>query len=327
MVRRKFEDLYNNDPELKNKSQIDMEVDTKEGENREELALFDDDYLSRISNYNNDDDHRQYSSWQSNLAAEDDDDYALQEAIFYSSRFSSSTITNIEELEDDQDDHEHSPKPFDVKQKGICSSVPLKPHFDEHYNIWRSSSSKESGECSWSECVICCDDKPIGELKQNVDCGHLFCEDCMKIYIGKKIQENGIINIHKKVVKCPEKDCKNELSIQQFRPYIPDEVCDRIGDLQRESNALANPRILECPLLFCCAKFVDDNKGFKIKACPGCWRIFCVECRVKWHMGKSCEQFQDEVRAQALAEERARAKAFILLCNPFLKIWKGTGLN
>ncbi|CDO97801.1 unnamed protein product [Coffea canephora] len=275
----------------------DMEVDNNERENKEHGWSWEKEFQSKEEedyfsiSFFDDHDDGQYS-WHTGGGHR----YYRQKAISYS------RITMLREHEIDDDDDDASPKAPDVKQKGICNSYPLKlkPRFSAPFNIWTSRTEK--GESSWSECALCGDDKPTGEMQRSSDCGHLFCEDCMRVYVGGKIQE--YTNINKKI-KCPKENCNKQLGIQQFRQYIPDEVYDRIVEARRESNVLASPEIMKCPLLFCSAKFVDDNRGFKIKACPGCWGIFCVECGVKWHMGKSCEEYQAEVRADAIAQARA----------------------
>ncbi|PHT79241.1 hypothetical protein T459_17293 [Capsicum annuum] len=38
-------------------------------------------------------------------------------------------------------------------------------------------------------------------------------------------------------------------------------------------------------------KLTDDKRGL-IRACPKCWRVFCVKCKVEWHLGLECETYQ-----------------------------------
>lgn len=139
-----------------------------------------------------------------------------------------------------------------------------------------------STSCSY--CVICNDTKPARSLI-HTDCRHCFCKDCIQIYFGKKIQEN-----ISPVVKCPEKDCKSLLGKVFWRRFLPKEVFDRWNNQLIEGRVLANPEMIECPSCF--GKFVDDGRCFFIRACTNCWCVFCMMCRVEWHMGMSCVDFQ-----------------------------------
>lgn len=91
-------------------------------------------------------------------------------------------------------------------------------------------------------------------------------------------------------MKCPEKDCKSLLGKVFWRRFLPKEVFDRWNNQLIEGRVLANPEMIECPSCF--GKFVDDGRCFFIRACTNCWCVFCMMCRVEWHMGMSCVDFQ-----------------------------------
>lgn len=38
---------------------------------------------------------------------------------------------------------------------------------------------------------------------------------------------------------------------------------------------------------------IDDGKEVITQsACPNCWRMFCAQCKVPWHAGIDCFEFQ-----------------------------------
>lgn len=52
----------------------------------------------------------------------------------------------------------------------------------------------------------------------------------------------------------------------------------------------------------------DSEKLIKECECPHCNRLFCAQCRVPWHTGMSCEEFQE-------LNEDERGKEDLLLRN------------
>ncbi|KAI7986633.1 AT-rich interactive domain-containing protein 4 [Camellia lanceoleosa] len=160
------------------------------------------------------------------------------------------------------------------------------------------------GESSYTFCVICDEVAPNRALVESNKCNHSFCKECICIYIGEKIQEN----IGK--VKCPKPKCKAVLEPYFFRQIVPEEVFWRWADALAESSVLYWQTYLDCPFEDCEERFVDDERGFKIRACPKCWRLFCVVCKTGWHMGKSCLEFQMELEAER-ARQRHRRKRIV----------------
>lgn len=92
-----------------------------------------------------------------------------------------------------------------------------------------------------------------------------------------------------KEVKCPVSSCKRILDIESL---MPGDFLNRVEDAIRETEVLASPLVIECPFLDCTGVLIDDKKKFLIRACPKCWRIFCVRCRDSWHMGMSCVAYK-----------------------------------
>nr|GLL17853.1 hypothetical protein DM860_013819 [Ipomoea trifida] len=142
-------------------------------------------------------------------------------------------------------------------------------------------------ECgaSYDVCAICGDAKPHGAMwRGGARCRHRYCGACIKEYVCGKVKEN----IHK--IKCPETDCKRNLDLKFCRELL-EEVVETWVDAKREAKVLGNPRWIKCPFKGCSKRFVDDGKGFLTTACPKCWRVFCMGCKVEWHMGMTCGQY------------------------------------
>lgn len=144
------------------------------------------------------------------------------------------------------------------------------------------------GQSSDSEsfCMICMDVKRSEEMFINNGCNHSFCTDCVGRYVGTKIQENI------SMVKCPDVKCKGVLEPQSCRSFIPLLVFERWESELCESLVLGSQKFY-CPFKDCSAMLVDDG-GEVVTAseCPHCRRLFCAQCRVVWHAGIDCSEFQ-----------------------------------
>ncbi|KAG6516078.1 E3 ubiquitin-protein ligase RNF144A-like [Zingiber officinale] len=165
-----------------------------------------------------------------------------------------------------------------------------------------SSSSLASPSPATFFCKICMDAPPDADMFTNGSCSHSFCRDCLGRYVGEKIKENIL------TVKCPEVNCRSILEPQSFRGMIPREVLDRWEAAACEATILGMNRIY-CPFKGCSAALVvDDEDGgvaaLKEAECPHCRRLFCASCKVGWHAGLSCSEFQrlgtDERRREDL---------------------------
>ncbi|KAK9099612.1 hypothetical protein Syun_026657 [Stephania yunnanensis] len=105
-------------------------------------------------------------------------------------------------------------------------------------------------------------------------------------YVASKIQEN-ITLIH-----CPEPGCQGVLEPQFCRSILPLEVFDRWADALCEAFILRIQRC-HCPYKDCSAPLeYDEGMVIKESECPHCHRLFCAQCKVPWHLGIECEDFQ-----------------------------------
>lgn len=150
-------------------------------------------------------------------------------------------------------------------------------------------SSAETGESSKTlpfDCEICTENKPGFESFSIAGCDHAFCSECMIRYVGSKLQEN-IVNI-----RCPVVDCRGLLEPEECRGILPPEVYDRWGHALCEAVILAEEKFY-CPYKDCSALMIDDGgEVIKESECPNCRRLLCAQCKVPWHFGIDCKEFQ-----------------------------------
>ncbi|KAL0333654.1 UNVERIFIED_CONTAM: hypothetical protein Sangu_1521600 [Sesamum angustifolium] len=138
-------------------------------------------------------------------------------------------------------------------------------------------------------CEICADEKPTNDLLRVLGCTHSYCSECMGKYVASKLQENIT------AITCPVSGCNGFLEPQHCRSILPKQVFDRWGDALCEAVILASEKFY-CPYKDCSALLIDDqcveNEVIMQSECPDCNRLFCVQCKVPWHSGMACSDFQ-----------------------------------
>jgi E3 ubiquitin-protein ligase RNF144 len=124
---------------------------------------------------------------------------------------------------------------------------------------------------------------------------HAFCNTCVGSYVAAKISENVA------VIGCPDPECKKGLvQIDQCRSIIPSELFDRWNVALCEDVGGGDK--LYCPFKDCSVLLSSDGAAeIRETECPQCHRLFCASCRVPWHHGIRCKEFQklgDDERGQ-----------------------------
>ncbi|KAL6846157.1 hypothetical protein ACP4OV_023605 [Aristida adscensionis] len=138
-------------------------------------------------------------------------------------------------------------------------------------------------------CAICMETVHIKELFPIDGCIHTFCVGCVGQYIAAKVDENVLS------IGCPDPGCKDgALHPEACRDVIPLKLFQRWGAALCDS-ALGVLKFY-CPFKDCSALLVDDpGHGEEVITnveCPHCCRMFCAQCKVPWHDGVECAEFQ-----------------------------------
>ncbi|CAJ2663283.1 unnamed protein product [Trifolium pratense] len=105
------------------------------------------------------------------------------------------------------------------------------------------------------------------------------------------------------MVKCPDPKCNDILEPYDCISIIPKEVFERWENALCENLVLASQKFY-CPYNDCSAMLVNDVKGVvTVSECPHCHRLFCAQCKVSWHAGVDCREFQSLKVGQRGAED------------------------
>jgi E3 ubiquitin-protein ligase RNF144 len=129
----------------------------------------------------------------------------------------------------------------------------------------------------------------IGEFFPIDGCTHTFCTSCVSQYIAAKVEQNVLS------IGCPDPGCKDGvLHLDVCRDVIPAQLFQRWGAALCDSS-LGSLKFY-CPFKECSALLVHDpGHGEAVITnveCPHCCRMFCAQCKVPWHDGVTCTEFQ-----------------------------------
>ncbi|KAJ7695393.1 hypothetical protein B0H17DRAFT_1271880 [Mycena rosella] len=120
---------------------------------------------------------------------------------------------------------------------------------------------------------------------------HAYCVGCLGSYITGKL-EGASAGVAVFPIRCPE------CPVADFIDGIPDDVAERT--LGKEKMVLWDHQklLLSIPHIYCpnpkCSAIVQTSEDTEDPqaVCPSCELLICVACRVAWHHGLSCEQYQ-----------------------------------
>ncbi|TVU09538.1 hypothetical protein EJB05_43021 [Eragrostis curvula] len=149
-----------------------------------------------------------------------------------------------------------------------------------------NSRKRRSNRDRHFDCAICFEKVHVTEKFPVSNCAHAFCNSCVGGYVAAKISENVA------VIRCPDPGCKKgSVEIQLCRYIIPSELFDRWNVVLCE--AVVGDNKFYCPFKDCSALLINDGEEeIRETECPHCRRPFCVRCRVPWHGGIKCEEFE-----------------------------------
>ncbi|RYR63697.1 hypothetical protein Ahy_A04g021466 [Arachis hypogaea] len=101
--------------------------------------------------------------------------------------------------------------------------------------------------------------------------------------------------VHRVKIHCPI--CLSSyLNVEEGRNILPKKVFDLWGKLLCEAGIPEADKFY-CPFKDCSAFMIDDGDHNSRKLarkfmCPHCDRMFCAQCKVAWHHGIKCKEFQ-----------------------------------
>ncbi|KDP44111.1 hypothetical protein JCGZ_05578 [Jatropha curcas] len=160
---------------------------------------------------------------------------------------------------------------------------------------WSAEAGK--GKKSLKEtCVICFEDRDVGQMFQVSGCLHRYCFSCMKQHVEVKLL-NGT------GAKCPHEGCKSELSIGSCGKFLDPKLVEVMSQRKKEASIDVADKVY-CPYLNCSAlmskrEVLEYTNDFFVGAeqsgarkCMKCHHFFCINCKASWHHNQTCYDYK-----------------------------------
>ncbi|XP_050215023.1 E3 ubiquitin-protein ligase RSL1-like [Mercurialis annua] len=197
---------------------------------------------------------------------------------------------------------------------------------------WNAEPDK--GKKSLKEtCMICFEDKDVGQMFSVDGCLHRYCFPCMKQHVEVKLL-NGM------EANCPHESCQSEVSIEDCGQFLDPKLVNIISQRKKEA-AIAVTEKVYCPQMRCSAlmsksECLEYTKGFFVGAdksgarkCMKCKLFFCLSCQVPWHYNVTCSDYRRSnpyARAEdAMLDSLAKQKLWrrCMMCNHIIELAQG----
>lgn len=144
------------------------------------------------------------------------------------------------------------------------------------------------------ECDICRQPIPEDDLLPLDDCGHLLHAACINEHIMAQVMSMTF------PVTCPLSNCRMEISSLDLQERLS---ADDLALYEQNSFTYYVQQhtgdLMNCPTPKCSFVFAWSGDGPEFQ-CPLCHKQYCLTCRVDWHSGLTCEQFNLRATAPQL---------------------------
>lgn len=92
---------------------------------------------------------------------------------------------------------------------------------------------------------------------------------------------------------CPaEADCSGQLDLEQLSDHLAAEDLDKLHRHALETQLIESGEAFFCSNPRCC-EVLELNEDTEIGVeCPSCFTRLCSSCKVAWHNGLTCEEYQ-----------------------------------
>lgn len=158
----------------------------------------------------------------------------------------------------------------------------------------------QEGEKTKEEhCSICLEDINVSEMHEIMTCRHRFCFSCMSQHVEVKLT-------HGCVPSCPHEVCNIKLTVDGCKAFLSSKWVE-VWTKRLEEAAIPESDKVYCPYPNCSALMTLSGLDRSRQACSSshpfptaigcsechqCHKFFCIECRVPWHTGMSCQEYQ-----------------------------------
>ncbi|CAF2256364.1 unnamed protein product [Rotaria magnacalcarata] len=151
--------------------------------------------------------------------------------------------------------------------------------------VEQQASSKLLTVATGVECQICYE-LPNYFLQA---CGHAFCSNCLKMQLSTKFDTtltNQSLNI-----KCMISTCDSPLLLRDIKTIIDPKNIPRLARASLDAYLKTDKDIQQC-MGTDCKQVYRKSQHPQSYFCDACLKTYCVKCKVEYHLGATCDQYQ-----------------------------------
>ncbi|CAD8088656.1 unnamed protein product [Paramecium primaurelia] len=140
------------------------------------------------------------------------------------------------------------------------------------------------------DCQICLEKIVFKEMAP-LYCQHIFHQKCLNQYCVHQMGDKKI------PIKCPSQ-CNQTIIYQDLIEVLDQKQLSEFQQLSFKAyvQSLGN-QYSWCPTPNCTYVFIVE-KSFQLD-CPVCQKKYCLECKIEYHNGFSCKEYQEKQKTQS----------------------------
>lgn len=136
-------------------------------------------------------------------------------------------------------------------------------------------------------CDICFEPLSSKEIFPLDACSHVYHLDCLNDFVKDAVLSK------RDLIKCPDSQCSENLTVNDIQSIIAGDELDRFYENKLEMYIAAHENeISYCPTPGCNYAFLHN--GEPELRCRKCQGHYCLDCRVQFHVGKTCLEYKQE---------------------------------
>eukprot|EP01080_Neovahlkampfia_damariscottae_P001708 gene1708-477_t len=152
------------------------------------------------------------------------------------------------------------------------------------------TNEREKRKTMVIECSICFDEISSKDIYIMDECDHKFCRECLIEYITSKIKSGETDSI-----RCPDLKCKREMKLSELKQLVSQELIEKYDEFSLKKALAQMKNVIYCLNDKCNnAMIVDTEVEDNMIICNNedCKMKICIQCKVPYHDGISCEEYQ-----------------------------------
>lgn len=151
-------------------------------------------------------------------------------------------------------------------------------------------------------CKLCLVEVPSKDACQIQQCNCSFCIECMKAYVEFEIAEGAYD------ISCPDAQCPAQGVLQQdeIKRLAGCQLLEKHRKYRLNREVEVDNTRMWCPRAGCetvCTLCPTQRCQPQSVHCPTCTVDFCSNCKLEWHKGLTCEEYNKQLAKEGKAEE------------------------